>query len=49
MDKYLLHSIFYAMDMDEVEIVLGYPWIESMGTIDINVQKKFLILWYKEN
>ena len=24
MDKYVLHSYFYAMDMDEVDIVLGY-------------------------
>jgi hypothetical protein len=48
MDKYVLHSNFYAMDMDEVDIVLGYPWIESVGTIDINVQKKFLMLWYKK-
>ena len=49
MDKYVLHSNFYAMDMDEVDIVLGYPWIESVGTININVQKMFLKLWYKKN
>jgi hypothetical protein len=49
MGKYVLHSDFYAMDMDEVDIVLGYTWIESMGTININVQKKFLNLWYKKN
>jgi hypothetical protein len=48
MDKYVLHLDFYAMEMDEVDIVLGYPWIESMGTININVQKKFLNLWYKK-
>jgi hypothetical protein len=48
MDKYVLHSDFYAMDMDEVDIVLGCPWIESVGTININVQKKFLKLWYKK-
>jgi hypothetical protein len=48
MDKYVLHSDFYAMDMDEVDIVLGYPWIESVGTININVQNKFLKLWYKK-
>jgi hypothetical protein len=27
MDKYVLHPDFYAMDMDEVDIFLGYPWI----------------------
>jgi hypothetical protein len=32
-----------------VDIVLRYPWIESVGTININVQKKFLNLWYKKN
>jgi hypothetical protein len=48
MDKYVLHSNFYAMDMDEVDIVLGYPWIESVSTLNINVQKKFLKLWYKK-
>jgi hypothetical protein len=44
MDKYVLHLDFYVMDMDEVDIVLGYPWTESMGTININVQNKFLKL-----
>jgi hypothetical protein len=37
------------MDMDEVDIVLRYTWIESVGTININVKKKFLNLWYKKN
>jgi hypothetical protein len=49
MDKYVLHSYFEALDMGVEDIVLGYPWIESMGTININVQKKFLNLWYKKN
>jgi hypothetical protein len=47
-EKYVMHSYFYAIDMDDVNIVLGYPWIESMGTININVQNKFLKLWYKK-
>jgi len=33
MDKYVFHSDFYAMDMDEVDIVLGYPWLESVDTV----------------
>jgi hypothetical protein len=49
MDKCVLHSDFYAMDMNEVDIVLGYPWIESVGAININVQKKFLNLWCNKN
>jgi hypothetical protein len=48
MDKYVLHSYFHAIDMDDVDIVLGYPWMDSVGTININVQKKFLKLWYKK-
>jgi hypothetical protein len=47
MEKSMLHSYFYAIDMGDVDIVLGYPWIDSVGTININVQKKFLTLWYK--
>ena len=48
MDKYVLHGDFYASDMDNMDVVLGYPWMESVGTININVQKKFLKLWYKK-
>jgi hypothetical protein len=48
MDKYVLHSYFYAIDMDDVDIVLGYPWMDSVGTININVKKKFLKIWYKK-
>ena len=28
MDKYALHSDFQAIDMDNVDIVLGYPWMQ---------------------
>ena len=48
MDKYVLHGDFYTSDMDNMDVVLGYPWMESVGTININVQKKFLKLWYKK-
>jgi hypothetical protein len=33
--------------MDDVD-VLGYPWMELVGTVNINVKKKFLKLWYKK-
>ena len=36
------------IDMDDVDIVLGYPWMDLVGTININVQNKFLKLWYKK-
>ena len=48
MDKYVLHSNFFAIDMDDVDVVLGYPWMNSIGTVNINLQKKFLKLWYKK-
>jgi hypothetical protein len=48
MDKYVLHSEFYAVDMGDVDIVLGYPWMYSIGTININVQNKFLNICYKK-
>jgi hypothetical protein len=47
-DKYVLHSYFYAINMD-VDVVLEYPWIDSIGIVNINVKKKFLKLWYKKN
>jgi hypothetical protein len=27
MTKYVLHSNFYPIDMDDLDIILGYPWI----------------------
>ena len=46
--NYVLHSDFQARDLDNMDIVLGYPWMKSMGTININLEKKFLKLWYKK-
>jgi hypothetical protein len=34
--------------MAHVDIVLGYPWMELVGIVNINVQMKFLKLWYKK-
>ena len=48
MDKYVFHSNFYASDMAIVDVVLGHPWMESLGTVNFNVQKKFMKLWYKK-
>jgi hypothetical protein len=38
MDTYLLHLDFHAIDMGDVDIVLGYSWMDSVGTVNINVQ-----------
>ena len=48
MDKYVLHSAFYSLDMDGVDVVLGYPWMQSKGVVNINVENKFLKFWYKK-
>jgi len=37
MEKYVLHSEFYASNMANVDVVFGYPWMKSIGTININV------------
>jgi hypothetical protein len=34
--------------MNDVDAILGYPWMESVGTINVNVQKKFIKIWYKK-
>ena len=44
MGNYVLHSNFQARDMDNMDIVLGYPWMKSVGTINLNIEKKFLKL-----
>ena len=44
----MLYGDFYTSETDNMDVVLGYPWMESVGTININVQKKFLKLWYKK-
>ena len=31
-----------------MDTVLGYPWMQSVGTINLNLEKKFLKLWYKK-
>ena len=42
MDKYVLHSDFLVIDMD---VVLGYPWMDLVGIVNINLQKKLMKHW----
>ena len=42
MGNYVLHSNFQARDLDEMDIVLGYPWMTLVGTINLNLENKFL-------
>ena len=46
--NYVLHSNLHARDMDNVDLVLGYPWIKLVGIININANKQFMKLWYKK-
>jgi hypothetical protein len=39
MDKYALHSNFHAIDIDDVDVILGCPWMDTMGIVNINVQR----------
>ena len=48
MGNYVLHSDFQAQDPDKMDMVLGYPWMTSVGTINLNLEKKFLKLCYKK-
>ena len=41
MDKYVLHSNFCAIDMDDVDVVLGYLWMDSIGTIISMCKRNF--------
>ena len=49
MDKYVLHSYFHDIDMDEVYIILEHPWMKSISTINIIAQNYFMNLSYKKN
>jgi len=48
MDKYVLHSCFSAMEINDVDVILGYPWMKSIGIVNINVENKFMKLWCKK-
>jgi hypothetical protein len=44
----VLYSYFYVINMDDVHIVLEYPWVDTVGIVNIIVKKKCLKLWYKK-
>lgn len=37
MDIYVFHLYFYFINIDVVDIILGYPRMDLVDTIDINV------------
>jgi hypothetical protein len=48
MEKCEFHSNFHAINMNGVDFILGYHWMESIGIVNVNVQKDFLKIWYNE-
>ena len=34
--------------MDGVDVVLGCAWMQLVGTVNFNVEKKFVNIWYKK-
>jgi hypothetical protein len=45
----LFQSIFHAIDVEYVDIFVGYHFIDLIGIVNINVKKKFMKIWYKKN
>jgi len=44
MENYVLHFDFHAIDVKDVGLIIGYPWMESLGKINFNVSEKFIKL-----
>ena len=49
MERYVLHSYFHVIDMDNVDTFLGYPWMESIVIVNIDMQKNNLKRLYNIN
>ena len=42
MGEYLLNSPMISIPMGGVDVVLGFQWLQSFGTVDFNFKKKFM-------
>ena len=42
MGEYLLNNPMISIPMGDVDVVLGFQWLQSLGTIDFNFQEIFL-------
>jgi hypothetical protein len=40
--------IFFCIDMNDVDFILEYPWMATIGTMNINGENKFVKIWYKK-
>jgi hypothetical protein len=49
-DNYIFVSQFIvkSIDLEDVDIVLGFDWMETLGTFFLNAQNKFLTFFYKK-
>jgi hypothetical protein len=34
--------------VNDVDVILENPWMKLVGTINVNLKKKFLKLWFKK-
>jgi hypothetical protein len=41
MDQYAFHSYFHVIDMDDVDIILGYPLMESAVQVILMCKTSF--------
>jgi hypothetical protein len=42
MEEYILDSPMVAIQMGDVDIVLGVQWLQSLGTMALNFQELFI-------
>ena len=44
MGGYVLNSPMIDLPMGGVDVMLGFQWLQSLGTVDFNIQKLFMKL-----
>jgi hypothetical protein len=49
-DNYIFESQFIVkiIDLEDVYIVLGFDWMETLGMLFLNAQNKILTFFYKK-
>jgi hypothetical protein len=46
--EYISQFCVTTMYQEEVDIIIGLPWLKSLGTFILNMEKKFVTFPYKE-
>ena len=42
MEEYVMNSPMISIPMGGVDVVLGFKWLQSLGTMDFNFQEIFM-------